>query len=282
MSLPRRPLGNTGEQLSIIGLGGIVVSGLSQGEANRIVSQAVDRGINYFDVAPTYGDAEERLGPALEPYRGQVFLVGKTAERDREGSARELEATLSHLRTDHLDLYQLHGVVTLEDVKRVFAPDGAMETLLAARAAGKVRFLGFSAHTEEAARELLARFPFDTMLFPINFVCWYRANFGPAAVAEAKKRGAARLALKAMARSPYNGARKYDKCWYQPLEDPEEAALALRWTLSQDITAAIPPGEPKFFKMALDIAEDLRPLSAEETERVKALAEGLQPIFPTE
>ncbi len=282
MSLRRRPLGRTGEELSIIGLGGIVVADLPQAEADRIVSEAVDRGVNYFDVAPTYGNAEERLGPALQPYRDQVFLVGKTAERDREGSARELENTLRTLRTDHLDLYQLHGVVTLEDVERVFAPDGAMETLQAAREAGKVRFLGFSAHTEEAARELLARFPFDTMLFPINFVCWYRANFGPAAVAEAKQRGAARLALKAMARSPYEGPRKYDKCWYQPLEDPEEAALALRWTLSQDITAAIPPGEPKFFPLALDVAEHFQPLSPEEVARVKALAEGLQPIFPTE
>jgi predicted aldo/keto reductase-like oxidoreductase len=278
--MERRPLGRTGEKLSVVGLGGIVVSDLPQEEANRIVAEAVDRGVNYFDVAPTYGNAEERLGPALEPYRSKVFLVGKTAERDNEASTRELETTLQRLRTDHLDLYQLHGMVSMKDVETVLGPGGAMETFQAAKQAGKVRFLGFSAHTEEAAVELLKRFPFDTVLFPFNFVCWYGSHFGPRVMAEAKKKGAGRLALKAMARSPYEGKRKYDKCWYQPFEDPEEAALALRWTLSQDLTAAIPPGEPKFFKLALTIAQDFRPLSIEEVDQLKVMAKGLKAIFP--
>jgi len=279
--MERRPLGRTGEKLSVVGLGGIVVSDLPQEEANRIVAEAVDRGVNYFDVAPTYGNAEERLGPALEPYHSKVFLVGKTAERDKEASTRELETTLQRLRTDHLDLYQLHGMVSMKDVETVLGPGGAMETFQAAKQAGKVRFLGFSAHTEEAAVELLKRFPFDTVLFPFNFVCWYGSHFGPRVMEEAKKRGAGRLALKAMARSPYEGKRKYDKCWYQPFEDPEEAALALRWTLSQDLTAAIPPGEPKFFKLALTIAQDFRPLSIEEVDQLKVMAKGLKAIFPS-
>jgi len=278
----RRALGSTGEKLSIIGLGGIVVADLPQEEADRIVGEAVDRGINYFDVAPTYGNAEERLGPALEPYRSNVFLVGKTEQRDKAGSAAALETTLKRLRTDHLDLYQLHGMVSMKDVETVFGPDGAMETFQSAKRDGKVRFLGFSAHTEEAALELLKRFPFDTVLFPFNFVCWYQSGFGPRVMEEAKKKGAARLALKAMARSPYEGKRKYDKCWYQPFEDPEEAALALRWTLSHEVTAAIPPGEPKFFTLALDIAKDFRPLSIEEVDQLKVMAKGLQAIFPTE
>jgi len=247
-----------------------------------MVAEAVDRGVNYFDVAPTYGNAEERLGPALQPYRKDVFLVGKTAERDRDSSARELETTLKRLRTDHLDLYQLHGMVTMKDVQTVFGPGGAMETFQAARQAGKVRFLGFSAHTEEAAAELLRRFPFDTVLFPFNFVCWYQSRFGPRVMEEAKKKGAGRLALKAMARSPYEGKRKYEKCWYQPFEDPDEAALALRWTLSQEVSAAIPPGEPKLFKLALELAQDFRPLAIEEVDQLKVMAKGLKPIFPTE
>jgi len=280
--MERRPLGRTGEKLSVVGLGGIVVADLAQEQADRIVAEAVDRGVNYFDVAPTYGNAEERLGPALEPHRSKVFLVGKTAERDREASARELETTLKRLRTDHLDLYQLHGMVSMKDVETALGPGGAMETFQAAKQAGKVRFLGFSAHTEKAALELLKRFPFDTVLFPFNFVCWYQSGFGARVMEEAKKKGAGRLALKAMARSPYEGKRKYDKCWYQPFEDPEEAALALRWTLSQDLTAAIPPGEPEFFKLALTIAQDFRPLSIEEVDQLKVMAKGLKAIFPTD
>jgi predicted aldo/keto reductase-like oxidoreductase len=281
MSMKRRALGRTGEELSIIGLGGIVVSELPQAEANRIVSEAVDLGVNYFDVAPTYGDAEERLGPALEPYRGKSFLVGKTAERDGAASARELETTLRHLRTDYLDLYQLHGLVSKKDVEAVFSPGGAMETFRAAKEAGKVRFLGFSAHSTEAALETLKRFPFDTVLFPFNFVCWYQSDFGPAVMSEAKKRGAGRLALKAMARSPYpDGKRQYDKCWYLPFEDRDEAELALRWTLSQEVTAAVPPGEPRFFRWALEMAQDFRPLSVEEVDQLRGTAKTLTPIFP--
>jgi predicted aldo/keto reductase-like oxidoreductase len=281
--MERRSLGRTGESISIIGLGGIVVSGLPQEGANRLVANAVERGVTYFDVAPTYGNAEEVLGPALQPYRSKVFLVGKTGERDKEGSARELETTLQRLRTDHLDLYQLHGLITLEEVAKVFAPGGAMETFQAAKQAGKTRFLGFSAHTTEAALEALKRFPFDTVLFPFNFVCWYQGKFGPQVMEEAKKRGSARLALKAMAKTNYpTETRKYGKCWYLPFEDPDEAALALRWTLSQDITAAIPPGEPQFFKLALDIAEKLYPLSIEEVDQLRQTAKALKPIFPAE
>ena len=125
--MERRALGRTGEQLSILGLGGIVVADLPQEEADRIVAEAVDRGVNYFDVAPTYGNAQERLGPALEPYRDKVFLVCKTAERDKEGSARELAESLRLLRTDHVDVYQLHGLVNLEDVDKAFGPGGAID-----------------------------------------------------------------------------------------------------------------------------------------------------------
>jgi len=279
--MERRALGRTGEKVSLIGLGGIVVAGLPQEEANCIVANAVERGVNYFDVAPSYGNAEEVLGPALEPYRSKVFLVGKTAERDKESSAQELETTLRRLRTDHLDLYQLHGLITLEEVERVFAPGGAMETLQAAKQAGKTRFLGFSAHSTQAALEALKRFPFDTVLFPFNFVCWHQGKFGPQVMEEARKRGAARLALKAMAKTNYpTDQRKYEKCWYLPFEDPDEAALALRWTLSQDITAALPPGEPRFFKLALDIAEEFYPLSVEETDQLREMAKALKPIFP--
>jgi predicted aldo/keto reductase-like oxidoreductase len=278
--MERRPLGKTGEELSILGFGGIIVSGLPQEEADRIVAGAVDRGVNYFDVAPTYGDAEDRLGPAIEPYRDQVFLVGKTAERDREGSSRELENTLQKLRTDRLDLYQLHGIAKLEDVETVFGPGGAMETLRAAQRDGKVRFLGFSAHSEEAALECLRRFGFDTVLFPFNFVCWY-GGFGPRVLEAAREAGAARLALKSVARTHWPGdERKHPKCWYEPYDDPAEAALAFRWTLSQEITAAVTPGQVELLPMMLDLADGYQPITPAEEEKLRAMAEPLTPIFP--
>jgi len=278
----RRALGNTGEQLSLVGLGGIVVAHLPQAEADHIVAEAVDGGVCYFDVAPTYGDAQDRLGPALAPYRGEVFLACKTAERTAEAAARELDTSLQVLRTDHVDVYQLHGLSSLEDVETVFGPGGAMETFVRAKQDGKARFLGFSAHSHEAALEALRRYPFDSALFPVNFACWMKGRYGPQILDAATQAGAGRLALKAMARTfwPSEGARRYRKTWYEPLDDDELAGLALRWALSQDITAAIPPGEPALFRKALAIASHFRPIEPEETARLQALAAELTPIFP--
>ena len=165
--LERRTLGRTGEKLSIIGFGGIVVRDATAAQAAERVAHAIDRGVNYFDVAPSYGNAEAMLGPALEPYRKNVFLACKTLERSRDGATAELEASLRHLRTDHVDLYQLHAVTKKEDVAQILGPSGALEAFVAARAAGKTRFLGFSAHNVDAALALIQAFSFDTILFPI-------------------------------------------------------------------------------------------------------------------
>jgi aryl-alcohol dehydrogenase-like predicted oxidoreductase len=258
--MQRRLLGSTGRELSVIGFGGIVVTDASAREADERVGIAVDAGVNYFDVAPSYGNAEEMLGPALAPYRGGVFLACKTGKRDKAGAQQELRQSLERLKTDHFDLYQLHALSQPEDVERAFGPGGAMEALLEARDAGLVRYLGFSAHSSEVALDALRRFPFDSILFPVNYVTWNEANFGPQVLAKAKEMGAGRLALKAMARGPIaEGQEKpYAKCWYRPLDDPAEAALALRWTLSQDITAAVPPGEWPLFQIALRTARSSR------------------------
>ena len=113
--LERRSLGRTGQSLSLIGFGGIVVTDATPAEAAARVAHAIERGVNYFDVAPSYGNAEERLGPALAPYRKDVFLACKTQKRDRAGATAELEASLRRMQTDHFDLYQLHAVTSRED-----------------------------------------------------------------------------------------------------------------------------------------------------------------------
>jgi aryl-alcohol dehydrogenase-like predicted oxidoreductase len=242
--LERRSLGRTGEALSIIGFGGIVVMDATPEQASARVAHAIERGVNYFDVAPSYGNAEERLGPALASYRKNVFLACKTQKRDRAGAMAELESSLRHMQTDHFDLYQLHAVTTLEDVGRIFAKGGAIETFEAARNAGKVRFLGFSAHSVDAALALMDRFAFDTILFPVNFATWHAGNFGPQVLEIAQRKQMGILALKSLARRPWpEGAVKtHAKCWYEPLADAAAAREGLRFTLSHPVTAAIPPG----------------------------------------
>jgi aryl-alcohol dehydrogenase-like predicted oxidoreductase len=281
---PRRALGKTGVNLSIIGFGGIVVTDTPQTFANRIVAESYDRGINYFDVAPSYGNAEERLGPALEPYRKKVFLACKTQKRDKAGAEEELHASLERLRTDHFDLYQLHALTKMEDLDQALAPGGAMETIVAAQKAGKIRFIGFSAHSVETALAAIERFDFDTILFPFNYVMFSQATFGPQVMERARKKGMGLLALKAMARTHWpeemkREDRPFPKCWYEPAALGEEASLALRWTLSLPVTAAVPPGEEKYYRLALEVGSKFSALNPEEEKTLLSRAEGVEPLF---
>lgn len=279
--IEKRSLGKTGEKLSIIGFGGIVVMNSSAEQASARVKEAIKYGINYFDVAPSYGNAELMLGPALEPYRKNVFLACKTGERTKDGSRKELEESLRNLQTDYFDLYQLHAVTNLKDVDTIFSNEGAMRTFLEAREEGKVRFLGFSAHSVEAALELMNRFNFDTILFPFNYATWYAGNFGPMVMEKAKEKDMGILALKAMARRPWQKGepKTISKTWYEPLTDPEDARKALRFTLSHPVTAAIPPGDENLFSLALKLALDFKPLDSQEIEEIKMMGLNTEPIF---
>ncbi|NQW18988.1 MAG: aldo/keto reductase [Chloroflexi bacterium] len=279
--MEQREYGKTGENLSIVAFGGIVVKDVSAAEAADHVGWSIDQGVNYFDVAPRYGNAQEMLGPALEPYRNDVFLACKTGERDAAGAQAELENSLRLLRTDHVDLYQMHAMTTREDLEMATGPGGALEVFTRARDEGKVRYLGFSAHSAEIALELLDMFDFDSILFPINFVNYFESGFGPQVVARAQEKGAARLALKGMASNQLTDRehRTHEKCWYEPVTDPELAALALRWTLSQPITAAVPPGDPELYRLAVKIAQNFKPITDNETEQLREYARGRQAIF---
>lgn len=276
-----REYGTTGEQLSIIGFGGIMVSQVSAEEAAAQVAGAIDRGVNYFDVAPTYGNALEMLGPALEPFRDDVFLACKTTERTADGARRELEESLRLMRTDRFDLYQMHALNTDEDVDTVMGPGGALEVFREAREKGQARYLGFSSHSAETALRLIDALDFDSVLFPINWSTWLNADFGPQVVEAATEKGMGILALKGMAfgKITEGTEKKWDKCWYQPIEEPELADLALRFTLSLPVTAALPPGEPSFYRLALDIADHFLPITDDEMAQLRLRAGDSQPIF---
>lgn len=280
--MEKRPYGDTGVELSVVGFGGIIVKDEEAATASRIVGRAIERGINYFDVAPSYGNAEQVLGPALEPYRQDVFLACKTGERSKEKAWAELQQSLKHLRTDHFDLYQLHAVRTLDEVEQIMGPGGALEAFLQAREQGLVRFLGFSAHSDQAAVALLDRFDFDSVLFPFNWMCWYQADFGPRTLTRAEEKGVASLALKALAKRPWREGeeRRWPRCWYSPVDDFEEASLALRFTLSKPITAAVSPSHAELLWWACDIADDLTALSDEEAGLLAQRSLGVKPIFP--
>ncbi len=281
-SIPRRTLGSTGEQLTIFGFSGTAVMSLAQADADKLVAEAFERGVNFYDVSPTYGDAQERLGPALQPFRTRCFLASKTDFRDRAGAATDLEKSLSTLRTDHFDLYQHHAVEPA-DWRRIIGPAGAMEALVSAKRAGKIRFVGLSTHSVEVATAAIEHGELDTIMFPINYVLATRSGFGPQVIEQARRKGLGIFAIKGMARGKYAAglpeSARTPKCWYQPCALPREAALAYRWTLSQPVTAAMPPGNPAWFRLALDIATDFRPITEAETRELLGYLPGADPLF---
>ncbi len=281
--IARRALGKTGEQLSIIAFGGIVVMNEETKASSNIVAEAVDRGINYFDVAPSYGNAQERLGPALAPYRKNCFLACKTEGRMKDDSRAQLEESLRLLKTDHVDLYQFHALTKMTDLDKVLGPGGAMETMEAAKKEGKIRYIGFSVHSAETAVAAMDRYHFDTILFPLNWVLFTQAGFGPQILKKAQEKKMGILALKGMAKTTWTGDQKekhpQPKCWYQPAGFPDEASLGLRWTLGHPITAAIPPGDERYFRLAMDVAQNYKPLEQHEEQALLAGGHGVEPIF---
>lgn len=285
-TMPRRVLGRTGEKVSVVGFPGLALVHDEYGQArcNQAVREAFEKGLNYFDVAPAYGNGkcEERLGIALEGLdRSQVFLACKTNKRDRETSQKEFENSLKALKTDHFDLYQLHHVRSVEEVERIFGPGGAMETLLEARRDGRVKYLGFSAHTTRGALELMKRFEFDTVMFPINFVELYNWDFGKAVLDLANEQGAAVLAIKTMSYGGWpEGSQRTREWWYRSVETKTDLDLAWRFTLSRKgVVAGIPPSFLDLVEKAIDAVGSYQPPTESELAALEKMAAGCSSLF---
>lgn len=278
--IPQRLLGKTGERLSIVGFGGIALKNNGQDFANKLIPAAFNAGINYFDVSPRYGDSEERMGPALKAYRNKVFLACKTKFRDKKGAQEDLDNSLKLLKTDHFDLYQFHSVSSVDEVDQMFGPDGAMETFAKAKKEGKIRYIGFSAHNEQAALKMMGMFEFDTILYPINCACWMNGNFGPGVYETAKKQDMGVLAIKAIAKQR---AKKEDQLYpnmfYNPFSEDEEIDNALKFTLSKDLTATVHAGDSIFMKKTLDFVSRHKTIEPPDEVAINKMVEGVVPVF---
>jgi predicted aldo/keto reductase-like oxidoreductase len=285
--IPMREYGKTGIKLSIIGFPGFALRDTTdkdQDRTNRLVAETIEHGVNYFDVAAQYGSAEAVLGPALQPYRKDIFLSSKTSKRTAEEAAKELDRSLDRLKTEYLDVYNLHHIQHMDkDVDVAFGKGGAMEVFIQAKKDGRIRHLGFSAHSIPAALAAMDRYDFDSAIFPINFASIMKGKWGPQIIERCRQKGVAMFALKALARQawpkgdPKRGS--YPICWYQPLTDLDEAELGLRYTLSQPIVAALPPSSDRLHRLAMMLAMDYQPITAEQEKTLAQLAEGLDPVF---
>lgn len=283
--LPRRDLGRTGLKVSIVAFSGFALNKYEQEECNKGVRNAFDNGVNYYDVAPAYGQSEVRLGVALQQLkRDMYFLACKTKARDAKGAREELERSLTRLKTGHFDVYQLHHLRKPEEVKQALGPGGCMETILKAKEEGKVRFIGFSAHTTKGALEAMKGFKFDTVMFPINFVEYYTFGFGKEVLAEAKRQGAAVLAIKPMSTGLWpKGAEQTRKWWYRSAEDQEQVDLVMRWALSQEpVVTTFSPAYLDLIAKAIEAGKHFRPITQAEIARLEALAKECNSVFKRE
>jgi aryl-alcohol dehydrogenase-like predicted oxidoreductase len=277
-------LGRTGLSVSILTFGGITVKGLSARDAEALVSEAVERGVNYFDTSPIYDGSQAILGPALAPHRKRVYLACKTNLHTAKEARAELEHSLRELRTDYFDVFQLHQMDERGKIERVFAPGGAFETLRWAKESGVARCVGFTSHIDDSALLTMEHADFDTMMFPVNYVNHLYGRVGVRALAACKEKNMGVVAIKAMANRNWRpGEPETAPTWYRPhYDDPAMARLALNYTLTRDVSTASPPGLPDLFRLALGFIEeqggDCAALSADETETLRASAEGVRYI----
>ncbi|HYU83968.1 MAG TPA: aldo/keto reductase [Kribbellaceae bacterium] len=261
--------------------GAAALAEVDQDVADRSVQLALDAGINHFDVAASYGDAELRLGPWMPRIRDDIFLATKTEQRDRDSSWRQINHSIERLRTDHVDLIQIHAVGDLAELDRVTAADGSLQAVTRAREEGLARAIGITGHGHAAPAthlEALRRFPFDTVLTPINYVLsrdpLYLADY-QALVAEVRARDVGLMIIKSASRRnwPEATAERPYTTWYEPFDDPQRITAAVVWVLShEEVTGIATPGDVRLLPYVIEAEKHLGELRRDEAEEVLSRA----------
>ncbi len=197
---PKRKFGKTGEELTIVGLAAARLRLVGLENAKRVIRRSYELGINYYDNARAYGDGlcEEFYGAAMQDFRKEVFVTTKSGGRSRAAAEADLHASLKALKTNYIDLWQIHAVATMDDVEQIFAPGGAIEAFEAAKESGKCRFIGFTGHTApDIHLEMLKRYDkYDSILMPLNIADPYYLSFEKEVLPEAVNRGIGIQAMK--------------------------------------------------------------------------------------
>jgi aryl-alcohol dehydrogenase-like predicted oxidoreductase len=270
--MERRRLGRTGHESSVLLYGAAALSDVDQATADRSVQEALDAGINHFDVAASYGDAELRLAPTLPSFRDRIFLATKTGERQRDAAWEQINRSLQRLGTDHVDLIQLHAVGDLHDLDRATGTGGALEAAVRARDEGLALAIGITGHGPEAAQthlEALRRFPFDTVLTPLNPVLWRDVTFRAAytsLVDEVRRQDAGLMTIKTVSRRNWGpGEAEAYATWYEPLDRPESIRAAVSWVLAhEEVTGLATAGDVRLLASIVRAEADRMDVSAAE------------------
>jgi aryl-alcohol dehydrogenase-like predicted oxidoreductase len=283
--MEKRRFGRTGHLSTVAIFGAAAFWEISQADADRVMEKVIAAGVNHIDVAPSYGQAEERVGPWMPHERERFFLGCKTTERTREGAWKEMHASFKRLQTDHFDLYQLHAVTTFEELDAVTAKGGALEAAVEARKQGLARSIGITGHGVEAPAiylEALRRFDFDSVLFPLNFVQMANPKYRQDAedlIAECKRKDVGMMIIKSITRGPWGDQAHTATTWYEPFGKMDEIQRAVNFVLSYDITGLCTAGDIRILPMVLEACQNFKPLSAADREKLIESGRNYQPLF---
>lgn len=281
--MEKRRLGKTEQMSSVIAFGSAALWKVSQAQADAAIELATEHGVNHFDVAPSYGQAEIRLGPWMQKHHKEVFLACKTTERGKTGAWESIKRSLEMLKVGYFDLYQLHGVNDLETLNVVLSPRGALEAVLEAKEQGLVRHIGITGHRPFVQIEALNRFDFDTLLFPVNRVlAAHRNDFNDFTLLLeiAQQKDVGTIGIKAVAKRPWEAGMRMYQTWYEPFDEQTEIDKSLWYALNQGITTAAMPADLHLWPLVIDAAERFRGMDAGEQEEVVSQVRQYRPIFP--
>ncbi len=270
--IQKRPFGRTGHQSTCTIFGAAAFSRVTQAEADRTMELLLEYGINHIDTANSYGSSEKLLGPWIERHRNDFFLATKTEERTYEKAKEHLHRSLDLLRTDHIDLWQMHVLVQPDQWEIAMGPGGALEAFIEAKEQGLVRFLGVTGHHTVVGwmhKRSLERYDFDSVLLPYNYAMLqnptYRTDF-EAVMEICEARNVAVQTIKSCTRGPWGGKEKTAATWYEPFTEQEEIDRAVQWVLSRPNVFLNTPGDIHLLPKVLDAAQRFEPRPQEEID----------------
>ncbi len=280
-----RRFGRTGHMSTIAIFGGAAFWQISQEDADQVIEKVIEAGINHIDVAPSYGQAEERIGPWMPRERGRFFLGCKTTERTREGAWNEMQQSLKRLQTDSFDLYQFHAVNTMEELDAITMKGGALEAFEQARREGLTKFIGITGHGADAPKiylEALRRFDFDSILFPLNFVQMANPDYRKHAeelIATCRAKDVGTMVIKTITKAPWGEREHTATTWYEPFDKADEIQRAVNFAMSYDVTGLCTAGDTRVLPMVLKACENFTRLNQDEKEEMIKSGKQYEPLF---
>jgi len=280
-----RQLGRTGHMSTVAVFGAAAFWEISQADADQVLESVIAAGINHIDVAPSYGQAEMRIGPWMPRERGRFFLGCKTMERTKEGAWKEMQDSLKRLQTETFDLYQFHAVTTMEELDAITMKGGALEAFVEARRAGLTKFIGITGHGAESPKiylEALRRFDFDTVMFPLNFVQMANPAFRKHAeelIVACKAKDVGMLIIKSITKAPWGERQHTATTLYEPFDKSDEIQRAVNFVLSHDVTGLCTAGDTHVLPLVIQACENFSRQSRDEMEEMIQSGKQFEPLF---